>query len=197
MGKGKIVYRLREKDLPFLRSEDGRTFFKDYEREILWNKMPPFGPGVIVVGDASALRIPPGRIYSLFYDGKTKRKEISKKERRYLDKLNKSGGWERLGGSIGPNRYVLPFKEMTVRNDPGTISMELWKAARAALSDPTKVFVEGEEDLATLALIAQGQRVPIVYGIPGKGMCFVLSDSRMKAKARRMLGLAPKRKRKK
>jgi uncharacterized protein (UPF0218 family) len=197
MGKEKIVYRLREKDLSFLRSEDGRTFFKDYEREILWNKMPPFGPGVIVVGDASALRIPPNNIFSIFYDGKTRRKEISKKQRRYLDKLNKSRGWGRLGGSIGPNRYVLPFREMTVRNEPGTISRALWKAADKALSTPTKVFVKGEEDLATLALIAQGQGVPIVYGIPGKGMCFVRSDPRMKAKARRMLGLAPKRKRKK
>lgn len=169
-GPQRLRYRLREKDLPFLRSVEGRTLFSDFS-ELAGAHLPPWEK-VLVVGDASGLRVPEDRIFSLFYDGRTRRKALAKGLLSRLKML-------RIGRS----------GELSVANPPGTVTEELFRAAGEALRRPTKVFVRGEEDLATLALIARGKRVPIVYGIPGKGMCFMRSDPPMRRRARTLLGL--------
>jgi GTP-dependent dephospho-CoA kinase len=126
---------------------------------------------VIVVGDASALKVPAESIWSLFYDGKTRRRTLLKSQRKRLDSME------------------FPSK-LRIANPPGEITASLWKAVKASLKKRTKVLVDGEEDLATLALIAAARPgTPMVYGIPKKGMCFIRTDKRMKAKARKMLGL--------
>jgi uncharacterized protein (UPF0218 family) len=66
----------------------------------------------------------------------------------------------------------LPSRRIRARNPPGTISDDLVRAIRDALSRPPAViFVEGEEDLAVLPLVlAAPAGAVILYGPPGQGV---------------------------
>jgi len=66
----------------------------------------------------------------------------------------------------------LPLRRIPARNPPGTISDDLIRAIRDALSRPPAViFVEGEEDLAVLPLVlAAPEGTVILYGQPGQGV---------------------------
>lgn len=62
---------------------------------------------------------------------------------------------------------------VTVENQPGTISRALVEALTDALDadEPRTIFVEGEEDLATVpALLLVPENATVVYGQPGEGM---------------------------
>lgn len=77
-----------------------------------------------------------------------------------------------------------------VENPPAAISDELLDALREALDaeDPTVVFVEGEEDLATLpAIVAAPLGASVVYGQPNEGMVHVPVTDETKERARDLL----------
>lgn len=82
-------------------------------------------------------------------------------------------------------------ERVTVENPPATLSEELLRALKTALDDaddPTVLFVEGEEDLATLpAIVAAPVGASIVYGQPGQGMVHVPVTEESKAEARDLL----------
>lgn len=75
-----------------------------------------------------------------------------------------------------------------VRNDPSTLSHELFKLLQKVFTDYSKrsiVFVDGEEDLAVLpAILFAPLGTVIYYGQPGEGVVRVFVDSKMKEKAR-------------
>ena len=67
---------------------------------------------------------------------------------------------------------------------------ELWNAIEAAISDnvKTRIVVEGEEDLATLAAISLANLgAKVIYGMPDKGMVVVDVNQRSKKRANSFL----------
>jgi GTP-dependent dephospho-CoA kinase len=79
----------------------------------------------------------------------------------------------------------LPSRRIGARNPPGTISDDLVRAIRDALSRPPAViFVEGEEDLAVLPLVlAAPEGAVVLYGQPGEGVVLREVDREAKALA--------------
>ena len=85
-------------------------------------------------------------------------------------------------------------KTVHVKNKAGTISNELWKSIKNNISNNlnTKIVVDGEEDLATLAVISMVQLgAKVIYGMPNRGMVVVDVNQQEKKRAdsllRRML----------
>ena len=83
---------------------------------------------------------------------------------------------------------------INVDNKAGTISNELWDSIDEAINTPinTKIMVNGEEDLATLAVISMVKiGAKVIYGMPDKGMVVVDVNQQEKKRAdsllRRML----------
>jgi uncharacterized protein (UPF0218 family) len=79
----------------------------------------------------------------------------------------------------------IPSRRIHARNPPGTISDDLVRAIRDALTRPPAViFVEGEEDLAVLPLVlAAPPGTVILYGQPGEGVVLREVDREAKALA--------------
>lgn len=102
-------------------------------------------------------------------DGKTKREAVDEAVSEILD-----GDSDRT----------------TVENPQATLSAALLDALVAALDaeSPTVVFVEGEEDLATLpAIVAAPRGASVVYGQPDQGMVHVPVTEETKSEARALL----------
>ena len=79
---------------------------------------------------------------------------------------------------------------VNVNNNAGTISDELWNAIEDAISDnvKTRIVVEGEEDLATLAAISLANLgAKVIYGMPDKGMVVVDVNQQEKMRANSFL----------
>ncbi len=79
-----------------------------------------------------------------------------------------------------------------VRNEPATVSNELYAAVVQALraAGPVRIEVEGEEDLAGLPVFAEAATGTVVlYGMPGQGVVFVRLDEAMRARARDLLSM--------
>ncbi|AOW81081.1 hypothetical protein HTSR_1917 [Halodesulfurarchaeum formicicum] len=82
--------------------------------------------------------------------------------------------------------------ERPVENPAGTITAELVDAIEAGLdtSEPTRVVVEGEEDLAVLpAVLLAPTGATVVYGQPGEGMIAAAVDGPTRARCRDRLDL--------
>ena len=123
---------------------------------------------IATIGDICTLKIlQQVRVPNLcIVDYKTKRDtELSIKQKKNIDKINS--------------------KSVTVQNPAGTITEELWNAIKDALSNKnnTKIIVDGEEDLATLAVISLSKiGAKVIYGMPDRGM--VVVDVNQQAKKR-------------
>lgn len=148
---GKIVYELTDDDLGFLREKHGPIFrnMDELERAVAGKK-------VYSVGDFTSYGLigrPNIDLQAVFYDGKTRRGPIPKRMEEGI------GGWGE--------------REVRVKNPKGTITEELISAAKDCESK--RVYVEGEEDLAALALFAVLDYGSVVaYGLPEEnGTCAV------------------------
>lgn len=73
-------------------------------------------------------------------------------------------------------------RTLSVRNPPGMLTDRLWNAIGTLWKEGGGVIeVEGEEDLGSLALIAQlPLGATVIYGIPGEGASFVHVDATAK-----------------
>jgi uncharacterized protein (UPF0218 family) len=97
--------------------------------------------------------------------------------------------------------YPLAMKEkiigfgavhLKVHNPPGTITDDLWKAIKNVLEHPDEgpvcIEVDGEEDLASLAVIYLAPPgVTVIYGLPNKGIVVVESTTAHKQKVKEVL----------
>lgn len=82
------------------------------------------------------------------------------------------------------------LKEISVVNPPATITNELLKAIKEALESKqaTRIFIEGEEDLATLPAIALAPTSSIIiYGQPNAGIVAVRVTESKKKLARKIM----------
>ncbi|MEF8892871.1 GTP-dependent dephospho-CoA kinase family protein [Halodesulfurarchaeum sp.] len=80
--------------------------------------------------------------------------------------------------------------EYTVKNRAGTITAELVEAIESALEDsePARIIVDGEEDLAVLPVILLAPTgATVVYGQPSEGMVAVQVDDETRATGRSLL----------
>ena len=128
---------------------------------------------IITVGDICTIKIyEQARMPDLsIIDFKTKRNiPLSLEEKNIMDQIGE--------------------KIVNVKNNAGTISDELWNAIKVAISDnvKTRIVVEGEEDLATLAAISLADLgAKVIYGMPDKGMVVVDVNQRSKKRANSFL----------
>ena len=128
---------------------------------------------IITVGDICTIKINEQvRMPDLsIIDFKTKRDSpLSEEQRSIMDQIG--------------------VKIVNVNNTAGTISDELWNAIKVAISDnvKTRIVVEGEEDLATLAAISLADLgAKVIYGMPDKGMVVVDVNQRSKKRANSFL----------
>ena len=79
---------------------------------------------------------------------------------------------------------------VNVNNKAGTISNELWGAIDKVINNHinTKIVVNGEEDLATLAVISMVKiGAKVIYGMPDKGMVVVDVNQQEKKRANSFL----------
>ena len=81
-------------------------------------------------------------------------------------------------------------RRVNVDNKAGTISNELWDSIDEAINTPmnTMIVVNGEEDLATLAVISMVKMgAKVIYGMPDKGMVVVDVNQQEKKRANSFL----------
>lgn len=94
-------------------------------------------------------------------------------------------------GRILRNIYVdTPKPTMTAENPPAAIDKDIWSVLEKALrsSRKEKIHINGEEDLLVLPLLILAEPdTIIVYGLPHKGICYVVPDEKTKALANSML----------
>ncbi len=83
-------------------------------------------------------------------------------------------------------------KSIVVKNPPGTISDDLWKVIEIAFenleADSLRIEIDGEDDLASLAVIFLAPKdVTIIYGLPDKGVLVVKPTFENKKKVKEIL----------
>ena len=81
-------------------------------------------------------------------------------------------------------------RTIEVDNPPGTISLEMWKAIENNIGHDVsiKIVVNGEEDLATLAVISMVKLgAKVIYGMPDRGMVIVDVNQQEKKRANSFL----------
>ncbi|PIO02848.1 DUF359 domain-containing protein [Candidatus Micrarchaeota archaeon CG10_big_fil_rev_8_21_14_0_10_54_18] len=80
------------------------------------------------------------------------------------------------------------LSERVCSNPAGSITAESWNALKRAFSRPSRVRVNGEEDLLVLpcVLLAPAGAV-VVYGQPGEGLVLVRASKQRKGFVRRLL----------
>jgi len=93
---------------------------------------------------------------------------------------------------IGVSKAIKGHKaeEHRVKNPPGHLEEDVFRLFRRLLAKRTlsKVFVDGEEDLTTLAAIKEASLgTVVVYGQPGEGMVVVTVDQEIKDKVKDIL----------
>ena len=87
-------------------------------------------------------------------------------------------------------REAVVNPDVTVSNPPGTVTEELIVAIRDALATerPTTIFVDGEEDLATLpAVLLAPEGASVVYGQPDEGMVHLRVTTENQARMRELV----------
>lgn len=81
---------------------------------------------------------------------------------------------------------------LKIKNPPGTISNELWETIKSVLekleNGPVCIEVDGEEDLASLAVIYLApEGATVIYGLPNKGIVVVKVTTAHKQKVKQVL----------
>jgi uncharacterized protein (UPF0218 family) len=137
----------------------------------------PFGPIVkgikkekftITVGDYCSLQALKEFVPDLIiYDGKIKRK-ASPEVTKEIEKTK--------------------CKTIEVENKAGTISDETWIAIELALKEPSKIKVNGEEDLLVIPCIDLAKETSVIYyGQPDNGVVRIEVNKTIKEKIKKII----------
>ncbi len=83
------------------------------------------------------------------------------------------------------NANVIPAK-----NPAGCLTTDLFSAIASALAaPPSHIKVDGEEDLAVIPLVLEGEEgAVLLYGQPGEGVVTCIIDEQARCRARELLG---------
>jgi uncharacterized protein (UPF0218 family) len=76
------------------------------------------------------------------------------------------------------------------KNPPGTITNEAWTTINQALenTEPTKVIIDGEEDLLTIvSVLSAPENALVIYGQPNKGIVVIKVTEKTKKKMRNIM----------
>lgn len=88
-------------------------------------------------------------------------------------------------GRILRNIYVdTPEPTITAENPPAAIDKDIWGVLEKALKSDRreKIHINGEEDLLVLPLLILSEPdTMIVYGLPRRGICYVVPDEKTKS----------------
>lgn len=86
------------------------------------------------------------------------------------------------------------FDVVEVENPAGTLTPNAWRAVQQAVSNtqPTRILVDGEEDLLTLVAILEApQGSLVVYGQPREGVVVTRVDKSTKQRVSRIVDAMP------
>ena len=146
--EGRVYERILQSTL--ILNEDQREFFARPQGPVIHEIASGSAEGVFVVGDATL---------------------------EYCIQRNvpyQLGVYDKKRNRVAADSFVINVlkPDVTVKSMPGTVSLELTKALQLALLKKLKhVFVEGEEDTATIALVLLLPLQSLIYyGQPNKGM---------------------------
>lgn len=156
----RITPRLKLK----LRKPIGTLFLPSQKRQLVAALENRF---IVAVGDATVLKLSELHLHPhvSVYDLKTRREPLPRKKEEFFRTLHA----ERIV-CVNPAGYITPSLE---------------KAAARCLKNagPTKLFVIGEEDLATLVFLRLARTGVVCYGQPKKGLVVVPVNADTKEKA--------------
>ncbi len=84
-------------------------------------------------------------------------------------------------------------REIRVKNPAAELTREAWTAVRRAMlletGGPTRIVVDGEEDMVGLACFLEAPLGTfVVYGVPGKGACLVEVTQELREKLGKLVG---------
>jgi len=159
-----VSKRVPEKSRELFKEPLGRDL-KEKELTVIDKKSK-----MITVGDVVSLTVVKHGITPdlSIYDGMTERREMTD-----FAALVKNNGW----------------KETVVRNEAGTITVELIAAVKNALNGEDEIIrVIGEEDLAVIpCILLSPNGTNIIYGWPGRGMKLIVTDEEIRKKAQYLI----------
>ena len=81
-------------------------------------------------------------------------------------------------------------KTLHIKNPAGTLTPETWTTIQEALkqNQPTRILVDGEEDLLTLVAVQEApENTLVVYGQPNQGVVAVKVTMKMKQKVQSII----------
>lgn len=81
-------------------------------------------------------------------------------------------------------------KTLHIKNTAGTLTPETWTTMQEALkqTQPTRILVDGEEDLLTLVAVQEApENTLVVYGQPNQGVVAVKVTMKMKQKVQSII----------
>lgn len=138
-----VVYELADSHVALLRKRYGK---------LVHGELPELKEPVFVVGDASANFVLNNGIRPqiVVYDRKVERRRVPEDM------------------ELAINEFEVP--EVCVKNPQSTITKQLLDAIRQGLKKRSKIFVDGEDDLAAVAILALAESGTLLYGLPGEGM---------------------------
>ena len=94
--------------------------------------------------------------------------------------------------AVGVSKTISSYdvKEHRIKNPAGHLEEEVFRLFRRLLKgdSPSRVFVDGEEDLTALAAIAEAVNGSVlIYGQPDEGLVVVDVDDEIKGKVKKIL----------
>lgn len=167
MERYKIKFRLNDRLRKELSRPLGEIFSEERVLHFISDRLSKKNYRIIAIGDETGRFLSENKIVPSIwiYDGKIRRKKI---------------------------KHRIPFPTHIVENPRSSITEELCAAIDSALSVKSqnkkiRIFVKGEEDLASLYVIYKAKDSLILYGQPNKGIVAITANNRIRRKAKTIL----------
>lgn len=162
------MYLITENAKKILKKPQGKLF------KNISSLLPSLKPNkkIIAIGDIVTISLIKCGILPFIsvFDFKTKRKDLNKREKNFILK------------------NISHFRK--IKNNAGTISINLLNEAKKLLKKGGSLLIEGEEDLSALAfMLFADKNFYIIYGQPEKGVVLINCSKKTQRKAKKLLSL--------
>ena len=135
------------------------------------------------------------------------KKEIFEKYEKFIEKgnfkkvitvgdycsFNLTSDIKIFDGKIGRKKIKIPSRwradfSLICPNPPSTIQKTVWPIIKRAIKENRNVFIRGEEDLLVIpSVLLSGKNSVVIYGFPGKGVCFIEVSPEIKKVFKKLL----------